>query len=128
MKEDLRGKVIEFLDRAIPRTKNGDPDFQLLCNKEWDDLENTEVHDYAPAKESLLSVFTPEEIVLLCNRAIYQMEYGREWHRKWERRKREELQPLKEKVCSMFGLRKWTEASEDQLRQAKEELEKEKTK
>ena len=106
MKKDERGSVIEgLLRREVPRNKGGDPSFRSL--------------------EELLRSFSEEEVVLLCNRALYQSEYQRSWHREWERRKKAELQPLKDKVVEMFKLTKWTKATEEQLRAAKAALEKE---
>lgn len=119
MKQDQRGRVLELLRRQIPRAKSGDPAFTCLGH----DCDHDETLE---ASTCLLKTFTPEEVVLLCNRAIYQAEYQRSWHRRWEREKAEELAPLKAKVCEMFNLTKWTMATEDQLRAAKQALAKEK--
>jgi hypothetical protein len=128
VKQDQRGKVIQdFLARQIPRDAKGDPSFAWLQN-EVDDPIIAQLRD-DPAvtpPNSLLAVFTPEEIVLLVNRALYASDYQRQWHRQWERRKAEELAPLKAKVVEMFHLRKWSEASDEQLRAAKAALLKEK--
>lgn len=123
MKKDQRGKVIELLKRNIPRTSSGDPGFTHLYNEEFDKGPYT--GPWEEGGKSLLEIFSAEEIVALCNRALYQADYQRSWHRQWERQKSEELAPLKEKVCAMFKLRKWTEATEEQLRAAKHALEKE---
>lgn len=126
MKSDQRGKVVELLRREIPHDKKGDPCFTKLLSESFDNLEHQDEISYSPEEGSLLAVFTPEEIVTLCNRAIYQMEYQRGWHRQWERRKAQDLEPLKAKVVEMFPqLAKWTKATDEQLREAQQQLKKE---
>lgn len=122
MKKDERGKVIEgLLRKAIPRNVQGDPQFIWLYNEEFD---KTYTGPFTKGL-SLLEVFSAEEIVALCNRQLYQLEYQRSWHRQWERRKAQNLEPLKRKVVEMFpDLRSWTKASDEQLRLAQAELNK----
>lgn len=117
MKSDQRGKVVELLQRKIPRSAQGDPNFAALGPS-----KHLEDH---PDQPFLLDVFTPDEVVVMVNRFLYQAEYQRGWHRQWERRKALDLEPLKQKVVKMFGLMKWTQATDDQLRQAKAQLLKE---
>jgi hypothetical protein len=123
MKSDQRGKVVELLRRAIPRSASGDPAFEYLgLPEEIDPLGLS----YDSSK-TLLTQFSAAEIVVMCNRFLYLAEYQRGWHRRWERQKSEDLAPLKQRVVELYPeLRSWTKATESQLKTAKASLDKEK--
>lgn len=112
MKEDQRGKVIDYLNRKIPKNEKGDPAFGSLN----DTLEG----EFLP--DSLLAVFSAEEVTTMVNRFLYQQEYQREFHRRMERRKTEETAPLKKLVKEMFNLKSWSKATPEQLLLAKERI------
>jgi hypothetical protein len=104
MESNSRRIVVALKDRDIPRTKDGDPAFEKL--------------------EELQKVFSPEEIVALVNRQIYQMEYQRNVHRDRAREEREKLAPLKKKVKEMFGV-SFIKATDKQLDEALAKLKEE---
>lgn len=126
MKTDERGKVIDYLSvqERIPRSAKKDPCFTRL-NVGDRCTECSSVDDCSHGV-SVLELFEPQEVVLMVNRFLYQMEYQRDFHRRMERRRSEELAPLKKKVKEMFKLRSWSQATDAQLKAAKAELEKEK--
>ena len=68
---------IKLKEKLIPRNGKGDVAFKLLSY-------TTIVGDVVdPTRQpSVLNVFTPDEIVELVNRALYQIEYQRESHKK----------------------------------------------
>src|SRR5437660_6459552 len=109
LKQDQRGQVIDFVrvHNQIPRNENNDPCFRWLMNENWDHPEDTDWPDPGPAVGSILSVFTPAEVVAMVNRFLYQMEYQRTVHRQRERSKSEELAPIKQKVRELFHI-PWT--------------------
>ena len=109
MKKDLRGYVVTLLGRKIPHDADGDPAFAQLG------IHQDEVP--AAPEGSILSQFTPEEVVFMVNRYLYQCEYQRQVHRKRSAEERENLQPIKDMVFEMFGIR-WTKASEEQIKAA----------
>lgn len=120
MKEDQRGKVIDYLNRKIPKNEKGDPHFKSLSHSvEWDRVGGTA---NCSSEDAVLSVFSPEEVVVMVNRFLYQQEYQREFHRRMERRKTEETAPLKKLVKEMFNLRSWSKATPEQLLVAKQRL------
>lgn len=82
---------VELKGRVIPRNEKGDPTFRSLT---WGRLTQP-ANDERP---SVLEVFTEPEVVELVNRALYQMEYQRESHRKRGKVKREQERLLKEEL------------------------------
>lgn len=84
---------IKLKGREMPRDTKGDVRFILLngdpkpgCACATDILVDT---------QSVLAVFTPEEVVELVNRALYQLEYQRESHRKRGQAERDRHKALK---------------------------------
>lgn len=75
---------IKLKGRAIPRNAEGDAHF-VVCDVSEDD-----------ALKYVLDVFTPDEVVELVNRALYQLEYQLAAHRKYGARKRAEEKALRD--------------------------------
>lgn len=65
---------IELKGRVMPRDEKGDVRFKTLGT-------TLGTRDQQP-ETAVSSVFSDEEVVELVNRAIYQLEYQRESHRK----------------------------------------------
>lgn len=84
---------IKLKGRNIPRTETGDARFLQLGESLKPEERNTG-GDLAPP--TLLDIFTPNEIVELVNRALYQLEYQRESHRKRGQAERDRMKALKE--------------------------------
>jgi len=61
---------IKLKGREMPRDAAGSVRFTVNADSQYDPLNN------------VLRVFSPEEVVELVNRAIYQLEYQRDAHRK----------------------------------------------
>lgn len=123
--------VIDYLSihERIPRTASQDPNFQELGIEEafsreadgnWVETERDKMKE-----GSILSVFTPQEVVAMVNRYLYQIEYQRDWHRRWERERSESLGPVKKKVREMFKV-SFGKATEGQIQKAINQLRKEK--
>lgn len=124
MKEDARGKVVDLRGRAIPRNKNGDPDFRYIGPGVDGGDGPGYPHDFEG--HNLLAVFDPPEIVAMCNRYIYAQEYQRVAHRNRARREAEQLQPLKDMLRKMFDV-SHLQATDEQIDAAVRELQKERT-
>jgi hypothetical protein len=75
---------IKLKGREIPRNANGDAHFEVNIDSQYDPLAN------------VMKVFSPEEVVELVNRALYQLEYQRESHRKRGQAERDRHKALKE--------------------------------
>jgi ADP-glucose pyrophosphorylase len=118
VKIDQRGKVIDFIAKSNSFPRNGQND---VC---FTQLGYSDCPDESQVPDSILSVFSPEEVVAMVNRYLYQMEYQRTIHREREREKQEILTLLKAKVKSMFGV-VWTKATDDQIEEAAEAVRKE---
>jgi hypothetical protein len=81
---------VKLKGREIPRNSAGDAKFEYLDNAHLTGGEH-------PADAThVLGVFTPEEVVELVNRALYQIEYQREAHRKRGKEERDRLKALRE--------------------------------
>jgi hypothetical protein len=77
---------IKLAGRVMPRGNGGDVKFtHLLSGK----LEG---------RDGILDVFTPQEVVELVNRAIYQLEYQAASHRKRGQAERARMKLLKEQL------------------------------
>lgn len=100
----VRTVVVRLEGRQIPRNAQGDPAFGRI--------------------EDVFSVFTPEEIVALVNRQLYQMEYQRTVHRNRAAQEREQLKPIKDKYKAMFG-KPFTKATDQELEKVLIELKRE---
>jgi hypothetical protein len=96
--------VLTLQGKTIPRNQSGDPCFTSL--------------------ETVLTTFTPDEIVAMVNRYLYQFEYSKIAHRNRAQRQREQTAPLRKRVKEMFGV-SWLRATEQQIQKATESLAKE---
>jgi len=99
---------ISLQGRAIPRTKTGDPCFRHLMMKDLDEGE----------PPSVLHVFTMEEVVELVNRALYQLEYQAESHRRRAARQREAERPVKLALKRVHPQTSWAKATPGQIQDA----------
>lgn len=106
MKVELRG-------RRIQRNKVGDPHFVRL-ETPADDI----------TQDAVLDVFTPDEVVELVNRALYQLEYQHTAHRQRAQRLRDAEKPVKLMVRRMFNV-PWSKATDEQVRLAAEAVNRE---
>lgn len=95
---------IQLKGRAIPRNEGGDPCFKNL--------------------DLMLDVFTPEEVVELVNRALYQLEYQHHAHKVRGQAQRDREKKVKDKVKQLFHV-SWMKATPEQIQRATEEVEKE---
>lgn len=117
---------IQLKGRAIPR-RGGDPAFKILqCEgtPETSTIAQKEGDLDAGVFKAVLDVFTPEEVVELVNRALYQLEYQHNAHRVRGQRQRDAERLLKQKVKELFHV-SWMKATTEQVHKAKEALEKE---
>src|ERR1700675_1534910 len=78
---------IKLKGRELPRNVNGDVTFEGLG-------VGSGVHTTLPT--DVLTHFTPQEVVELVNRALYQLEYQRESHKKRGAAERAKVKLLKE--------------------------------
>lgn len=114
MKKDLRGNVIELSKKVIPRDEKGDPCFKWLGKGE-SGFNMFHPFEEIPSDETtILEQFTPQEVVHMVNRYLYQAEYSRTVHRQRARDEAAQQQPLKDKIEELFGCR-WTQATDDQI-------------
>jgi hypothetical protein len=74
---------IKLKGRVLPRNEKGDVCFTTLEAGPLDAVRN---------------IFTDQEIVELVNRALYQLEYQRESHRKRGQAQRDQMKELKKKL------------------------------
>jgi hypothetical protein len=105
---------LKRVENTIPRNKQGDPAFVALNVGEASRFTNT------------IAVFTPDEVVALVNRAIYQMEYSREAHRVRGQRMRDLEAPVKAAFKQLFPGTSWINGTPDQLEAAIRKVKEEK--
>lgn len=91
---------IKLKDRNLPRNAKGDIQFKHLGIRVGSDMvvEDEKTGDDVTVEvtpNSVLNVFTPDEVVELVNRALYQLEYQRESHRKRGQAERDRMKTLK---------------------------------
>jgi hypothetical protein len=113
--QDITRRVVIDLKKVeglIPRNSQGDPAFSYLGNESNSPRDNN----------SVLTVFTPEQIVALVNRALYQMEYSRKIHRERSQAQRDAEKPVKEAFKRLFPTTSWAQATEEQLKAAVQEV------
>lgn len=79
---------IKLKGRELPRDVKGDVKFQFLRIADEDRTVNNN-------PIAIMDVFTPDEVVELVNRALYQLEYQRESHRKRGQAERDRMKTLK---------------------------------
>jgi hypothetical protein len=117
--QDVTRRVVIDLKKVegeIPRNTTGDPNFiHLQSNKQADD-------DNDDMSLGVLDVFTPEQVVALVNRALYQMEYSRTSHRERSQKLRDQERPVKEAFKRLFPTTSWAQATEEQIKAAVQEV------
>src|SRR5262245_57167919 len=99
---------VKLEGRNIPRNKAGDPAFAGLGDR----------FGTPPGVLSVLEVFTPEEIVELVNRALYQLEYQKESHRTRAQAERDRWAPVKEALKVVHPHTPFSKATERQIEDA----------
>lgn len=85
---------IKLKGREMPRGAGGDVKFVILDAvppRSATALDHPEL-----LNRGVLDIFTPDEVVELVNRALYQLEYQRESHRKRGQAERDKMKALKE--------------------------------
>ena len=97
--------VVTLKGKVVPMSEQGDPAFTLL--------------------EDVLLQFTPEEVVAMVNRYLYQAYYSRQIHKERAKAETARQAPLRRKIREMFGVA-WIKATDEQIRKATEQLAKEK--
>lgn len=80
---------IKLKGREMPRSEGGDVKFEML---------GLAGSSNDPTKPRVLDVFTPDEVVELVNRALYQLEYQAAAHRKRGQAERDRMKLLKEEL------------------------------
>jgi len=116
--QDVTRRVVIDLKKVegeIPRTKDGDPAFEVLDDSHLTLAERQ-------GKITVLEVFTPQQVVALVNRALYQMEYSRKIHRERSQAQRDAEKPVKETFKRLFPATSWANATEEQLKAAVAEV------
>ena len=100
-KDDTIHRVVVALkdkQQHIPRNKAGDPAFQVLRNR----LVADDYERQGADVDSLLAVFTPQEIVAMVNRHLYQAEYQQRSHLKYQQAIRDREKPVKEAFRRLY--------------------------
>lgn len=91
---------IKLKGRDLPRNEKGDVEFKCLGPLYVPNEDRFPTCPNCPEKEhsvrTVINVFNPQEIVELVNRALYQLEYQRESHRKRGQAERDRHKALKE--------------------------------
>jgi hypothetical protein len=113
---------VTMKDRKIPLRKDGYPDFDRLNYQGSSDDEVAAARQKNNSKPSLLDVFTPVEVVELVNRALYQLDYQKTAHQKYQQRQRDFQAPIKAKLKELFPSVSWLKATPEQIQQAMEEV------
>jgi len=103
---------VELKGRMIPHRKDGYPNFTKLGV-----VFDESLREYT-TNTDLLNVFSPEEIVELVNRCVYQLEYQRDSHKKYQQRQRDFEAPIKEKLKELYPGVSWAKATPEQLEHA----------
>jgi len=91
-----RGWLTRLADR-IPRTKNGDPNFENL--------------------ETVQQLFTPEQVTYLVNKALYNLTYAKDYHKNRAQIERDALAPLKKKIHELYH-RSYLTATPEEIAEA----------
>jgi len=117
--QDVTRRVVIDLKKVegeIPRSEDGDPAFTELG-------QTAGLYSFPEdGTKAVLQVFTPEQVVALVNRALYQMEYSRKIHRERSQAQRDAEKPVKEAFKRLFPTTSWANATEEQLKAAVAEV------
>jgi hypothetical protein len=105
MKVQLKGRV-------IPLRADGYPNFTSL--------DENDARDGELKSDSVLSVFSPAEVVELVNRALYQLDYQKVAHQKYQQRQRDFQAPIKAALKELFPGVSWLKATPQQIQAAME--------
>ena len=119
--QDVTRRVVidlKKVEERIPRNAAGDPAFDALAGR----VEELDWPDSPNDKKTVLEVFTPDQIVALVNRALYQMEYSRTSHRERSQKLRDQERPVKEAFKRLYPTTSWAQATEEQLKAAVQEV------
>lgn len=99
---------VQMKERKIPKRADGYPNFTRLgCL-----VEN------GGKVDDLFNVFTEAEIVELVNRALYQLDYQKTAHQKYQQRQRDWQAPVKAALKQLFPGTSWIKATPEQIEQA----------
>lgn len=115
-------RKIELKGRSIPRDKTGDPTF-LQLGEFLKPEERNPKGDLAP--QTVLDVFTPEEVTIIVNRYIKFQEASALTHKKLAERNRARMKPINDKIREMYG-KSPSKATNEEIAAAIEMLVKEK--
>lgn len=113
--------IVPLKGRNIPRNKVGDPQFTSLS---VDDEDLVSRENFAGKMDALLEVFTPEEIVELVNRSLYQLEYQARSHQKRNAERAALEAPVKLVFKRLFPKQSYAKATDDELNRCIAELKK----
>ena len=115
---------LKKVEELIPRNSQGDPAFSNLGNSipQPNQVELPNPGAVAAANPTVLTVFTPDQVVALVNRALYQMEYSRTSHRERSQKLRDQEKPVKEAFKRLYPTVSWANATEEQLKAAVQEV------
>ena len=80
---------IKLKEKLIPRNGKGDPEFKLLGG-------HPEYNPTHSMPDTVLGVFSEDEVIELVNRALYQIEYQRESHKKRGQIERDKAKAIKQ--------------------------------
>jgi hypothetical protein len=108
---------VQMKDRQIPRRGDGYPAFERLIDRYLGDHDQP---DRQIDDKALLAIFTPAEIVELVNRALYQLEYQKTAHGKYQQRQRDFQAPVKLALRELFPGVSWIKATPEQVKLAME--------
>jgi hypothetical protein len=78
---------------AIPRNAQGDPAFRALHQQDGLNRDT----------QTVLDVFTAEEVVELVNRALYQLEYQAQAHGKYAKIRRDKEKAIRQALKDKTG-------------------------
>lgn len=99
------------IQHLIPRNKGGDPAFTRLINE-----FNEDPPEGTPP--SVLMVFSPEQVVAIVNRWLYQAEYQQIVHRKRAEEQRKQQKPVKEAFKRLYPSTSFINATPEQIEAA----------
>ena len=107
---------VELADRVIPRNTKGDPCFTTMGGDHYDQHTNESRVNAPP--QSLLSVFTVEEITELVNRSLYQILYQKDAHAKRREEQSRLERPVKAALKIVHPNTPWSKATPQQVTDA----------
>lgn len=116
------------IQERVPRSPSGDPAFEGLstyctgCGGLVISPDTVDNHKECSAvggkivgSKSVLDVFTPEQVVAIVNRWLYQAEYQQIVHRKRAEEQRKQQKPVKEAFKRLFPGTSFINATDEQI-------------